>query len=72
MDAGWSISKTMMSCLCFGQGTVGFIFPFLRLFCHEHTLDHSVFIPTCMQDHIWLFECVCFLVLSVADTTVFI
>lgn len=29
------------------------------LLCHEHTSDHSVFIPTCMQKHIRLFGCVC-------------
>lgn len=26
---------------------------------HEHTLDHSVFIRICMQEHIQLFGCVC-------------
>lgn len=49
-----------MFVFCFlGQDTVGFIFSFLQLFCHEHTLDHSVFIPLCMQEYIWLFGCVC-------------
>lgn len=29
---------------------------------HEHTSDHPVFIPPCMQEYIWLLDvCVCFL-----------